>query len=386
VIQRLTTVLFFLTIIVKSSFSQNLNVALFSEDKIKTVIFSAISGEYNVEGDGKLVKRAAPPEVYFITSEDDSLSIRSRDKLIGQYTKVEFTGRDSFCTFRLKPENPLINSRDYDDDLAVIALEGYLQPVNKINIDKYITGVIETEGGSSAPLEFYKAQAILIRTYALKNIYRHSGSGYSLCDAVHCQAYKGKSRQNNLIYEAAEKTKGMVLVDVNNELITTPYHSNCGGMTSNASDVWQKDLPYLRAIKDPFCTQSNSARWTRRITISEWENYLRKNGFSIKKYHAYNYDFKQPSRKKYYRLNGQQILLTKIRDDWNLKSTYFSIIDNAATLVFEGRGFGHGAGLCQEGAIEMARVGYKYTDILHFYFHNVRVAFYDGINTANRRR
>jgi stage II sporulation protein D len=379
VIQRLITFLFLVTIIAGTSLSQKLNIALFSEHRINTVIFSVISGEYDIKGDGKAVKSSASPDVYFITTENDSLSIRSIDKSIGHYAKIEFTARDSYCTFRLKPEKPLLHSRDYDDDLALVVREEYLQPVNKINIDKYITGVIETEGGPSAPLEFYKAQAILIRTYALKNIYRHSGSGYSLCDAVHCQAYKGKSRNNKLIYEAAEETKGMVLVDEKNDLITTPYHSNCGGMTSNASDVWQKDLPYLRAVRDPFCTQSNSARWSRRIKISEWENYLRKNGISIKKYHAYNYNFKQPSRQKYYRLNGQQILLTKIRDDWNLKSTYFSITEDGSTLVFEGRGFGHGAGLCQEGAIEMARVGYKYTDILHFYFHNVRIAAYNNI-------
>ena len=376
--QRLITVLFLVTIIIRSSFSQKINVALFSESNIKTVIFSVISGEYDIKGDGNTVKRSVPPDVYFITSENDSLSIRSRNKSVGHYAKIEFIARDIYCTFRLKPEKPLLNSRDYDDNLTLVVHEGYLQPVNKISIDKYITGVIETEGGSSAPLEFYKAQAILIRTYALKNIYRHSGSGYSLCDAVHCQAYKGKSRQNNLIFEAAEKTKGMVLVDKNNKLITTPYHSNCGGMTSNASDVWQKDLPYLRAVRDPFCTQSTSARWSRRIKISEWENYLKKNGISIRKYHTYNYNLKQPSRQKYYRLDGQQILLTKIRDDWNLKSTYFSITEDGSTLVFEGRGFGHGTGLCQEGAIEMARVGYKYTDILHFYFHNVRIAIYNN--------
>jgi stage II sporulation protein D len=378
VAQRLITVLFLVTIIIRSSFSQKINVALFSESNIKTVIFSVISGEYDIKGDGNTVKRSVPPDVYFITSENDSLSIRSRNKSVGHYAKIEFIARDIYCTFRLKPEKPLLNSRDYDDNLTLVVHEGYLQPVNKISIDKYITGVIETEGGSSAPLEFYKAQAILIRTYALKNIYRHSGSGYSLCDAVHCQAYKGKSRQNNLIFEAAEKTKGMVLVDKNNKLITTPYHSNCGGMTSNASDVWQKDLPYLRAVRDPFCTQSTSARWSRRIKISEWENYLKKNGISIRKYHTYNYNLKQPSRQKYYRLDGQQILLTKIRDDWNLKSTYFSITEDGSTLVFEGRGFGHGTGLCQEGAIEMARVGYKYTDILHFYFHNVRIAIYNN--------
>ena len=74
------------------------------------------------------------------------------------------------------------------------------------------------------------------------------------------------------------------------------------------------------------------------------------------------------------------MLLTRIRDDWNLKSTFFSINADGSTLILKGKGFGHGVGLCQEGAIEMARVGYTCPDILHFYFRNVRVAYYKDIN------
>ncbi len=380
-LQKVIIILFLITINVKSSFTQKLNVALFYENKIKTAIFSVISGAYDITGDGKRIKRSASPEIYLISSENDLLSIRNSEKSFGQYEKIEFTAMDTSGIFKLKPEDPPINPREYDDDLAVVTQNGYLQLINKINIEKYITGVIETEGGSSAPIEFYKAQAILIRTYAIKNIYRHSGSGYSLCDATHCQAYKGKSSHNNLIYLAAEKTKGMVLTDKNNNLITTPYHSNCGGMTSSASGVWQKNLPYLVTVKDPFCLQGNNARWIRKITVPDWEQYLRRIGINIENPYSYDYTFNQQARKKYYHFDSQQILLTRIRDDWSLKSTYFSIKRDGDTLIFEGKGFGHGVGLCQEGAMEMARVGYTYTDILHFYFRNVRIVYYDDMKS-----
>ena len=372
-------IIFLIIISGKSSFTQKLNVALFYENSIKTVIFSVISGEYDITGDGIQINRSATSESYFISSENNLLSIRNSEKSFGVYGKIEFTAADSSGIFQLTPEEPLMNPREYDDDLAIVSNSGHLQLINKINIEKYITGVIETEGGSFAPSEFYKAQAILIRTYAIKNMYRHSGSGYNLCDATHCQAYKGKSRLNNLIYEAAEKTKGMVLTDENKNLIITPYHSNCGGLTSNASDVWQKNLPYLVMVRDPFCSQSSNATWIRKILVSDWEHYLRKNGINIKNPDTNDYTFNQPTRKKYYHLNGQQILLTRLREDWDLKSTYFSIIENGNTLILKGKGFGHGVGLCQEGAIEMARVGYTYRDILHFYFHNVQIACYNDI-------
>ena len=364
---------------VKPGFTQKLNIAVFHKDNIKAVIFSTFSGKYNVLGDGILISNPAPQNIYFITAENNVLSIRDNEKSLGVFRKLEFTATDNSGIFQLKPTLPPMLTRDYDDDLVIISENGNLQIINKIYIEKYITGVVETEGGSHAPLEFYKSQAILIRTYAIKNIYKHSGSGFSLCDDVHCQAYKGKSR-NNLINQAVEETKGMVIVDMQNNLITTPYHSNCGGLTSNPSDIWQKDLPYLVKIKDPFCAQSKNASWIKKISVTDWENYLRKCGIYFEKNKSTDYDFNQLMRERFYRFKNQQILLSRIRNDWDLRSTFFSVTSYGDTLVLTGKGFGHGVGLCQEGAIEMARVGYTFRDILHFYFRNVRIAYYKDIN------
>ncbi len=364
---------------VKPGFTQKLNIAVFHKNNIKALIFSTLSGKYNILGDEILVKSPNPADKYFITAENNVISISNNEKSLGVFKKLEFAATDNSGIFQLKPTLPLMDTREYDDDLVIISKNGNLQIINKINIEKYISGVVETEGGSYAPLEFYKSQAILTRTYAIKNMYKHSGNGFSLCDGIHCQAYKGKSR-NNLAIRAVEETKGMVLIDIQNNLITTPYHSNCGGLTSNASDVWQKDLPYLVKIKDPFCTQSKNAVWIKKISVKDWESYLRKCGIYIENSKSTDYDFNQSVRKRYYRFKNQKVLLTRIRNDWNLKSTFFSITSDGNTLTLTGKGFGHGVGLCQEGAIEMARVGYTYKDILHFYFRNIRIANYKDIN------
>jgi stage II sporulation protein D len=358
---------------------QKLNISVFHRNNIKAVIFSAISGKYNIAGDGIPVNIPHPSEVYLIAVKDDLISIRINEKSFGEFRKLEFTARYNSGIFQIKPVVPPMFVREYDDDLVIISKNGNLQIINKINIEKYVSGVVETEGGAEAPLEFYKSQAILIRTYALKNIHKHSGSGFSLCDDIHCQAYKGKSR-NNSINRAVRETKGMVMADLQNNLITAPYHSNCGGLTNNASDVWQKNLPCLVRIKDPFCAQGKNARWTRKISIADWENYLRKCGIYNEKSKSADYEFYQPERKRFYTFKNQKILLTRIRDDWDLKSTFFSITSDGNILVLSGRGFGHGVGLCQEGAIEMARVGYTYKDILHFYFRYFRIKYYRDIN------
>lgn len=370
----------FLIITIKTGYSQKLNIALFHENNIKTLVFSTVSGEYKITGNGLPVNISGPGDIYFIALENGKLSVSDKAKSLGEYNKLEFTGKESVNTFQLNPAFPALSSREYDDDLLLLSNKVNILIINKIDIEKYITGVIESEGGSYAPLEFYKAQAILIRTYAIKNMLRHSSNGFSLCDGTHCQAYKGKSRLNSQIYEAARVTKGKVLADNNNNLIITPYHSNCGGVTSNASEVWQKNLPYLAAIRDPFCTQSRNATWEKRISVAKWENYLRKNGIFTQNARSDQYVFSQFTRKKFYKFANQKILLTKIRDDWNLKSTFFSIKSDKNTLVLKGKGFGHGVGLCQEGAIEMAKVGYTYPDILHFYYKNVKVVDYNTIN------
>ncbi len=370
----LTRELFILLVIISTvnqGITQKLNIAVFHTDNIKTVIFTPVSGQYSVLGDGIPVDSQVK-DTYYITAENDRLTVRSQVESLGSFKKMEFRTEDDSGIFQLKPDSPPVLKREYDDDLAIISRNGNLQIINKINIEKYVSGVVETEGGPDAPLEYCKTQAILVRTYAIKNMYKHSGSGFSLCDDIHCQAYKGKSR-NSLINKAVEETRGIVLTDLQNNPLTTPYHSNCGGETSDASDVWQKDITCLVKTKDPFCTQSPNAKWTKRIQVSDWEHYLRISGIYIENARPADYEFNQLTREKFYRFKNQKVLLTRIRDDWNLKSTFFSVASEGNILILKGKGFGHGVGLCQEGAIEMARVGYTFADILHFYFRNFRM-------------
>ncbi len=377
---KIFIVLLFFICNIKCSFAQQLNIAVFYKKNVKKILFSTLSGNYNITGDGILITGTTPSDTYSITAENNIVSIRDNNKSLGYFRKLEFTAATISGTFQINTDSPPVLKREYDDDLTIVSKNGNLLIINKIDLEKYIAGVVESEAGSNAPPEFYKSQAILIRTYALKNMHRHSGSGFSLCDNIHCQSYKGKSKLNNLITNAVEETRGMVLTDKQNNLITTPYHSNCGGLTSSTSDVWQKDLSHLAVIKDPFCTHSKNASWIKKITIRDWENYLRKYGVDITTCKSDDYKFNQSGRKKFYHVKNRKVLLTTIRDDWDLKSTFFSIRVDENNLIFNGRGFGHGVGLCQEGAIEMARVGYTYLDILYFYFRNVRVTCYKDIS------
>jgi stage II sporulation protein D len=252
-----------------------------------------------------------------------------------------------------------------------------MQILNLIEQEDYVASVVESEIGNNTSAEFLKAQSILCRTYALSHLERHADNGYNLCDQVHCQAYKGKGRFNNNIKPAIDSTHNQVLVDANNRLIVAAYHSNCGGMTTSADQVWSKPISYLQPVVDTFCLEGSHANWTMTITIQEWKEYLAKKGLLLQPADSLRldsvYSFQCFKRSDVFRYGNQLLPMKEIRSDWKLKSSWFGLTVTSDTVSFHGRGFGHGVGLCQEGAMNMARHGYSCYDIINYYYGDVRV-------------
>jgi stage II sporulation protein D len=243
-------------------------------------------------------------------------------------------------------------------------------------MDEYIAGVTEAEAGARTYHEFYKVQAILARTFALAHINKHVTEGFSLCDQVHCQAYYGKPKDNSVV-RAVFSTRGKVVVDDNLNLIIAAFHSNSGGQTANSEDVWGSKTPYLRSINDTFSVCMPNSAWERKLLAEDWLSYLKiKHNFPVDneegRFAALN--FAQPMRKIFLECNNSKVPLKNIRQDFQLKSTFFSITPSGKdSVIFRGRGYGHGLGMCQEGAMRMARLGYTYMDILNFYYQNIQL-------------
>lgn len=273
--------------------------------------------------------------------------------------------------FQLYAEN---STRLYDDDLLISLQEDKtLWLINEVELEHYVAGVVQAEAGIAKNGEFYKVQAVAVRTYTLKNIEKHAADGYQLCDQTCCQVYKGRCA-NTEIMISTSKTAGQILTDSAGNLITAVFHSNSGGQTANSEDVWGKSLSYLRSVNDPYSVSQTSYSWTKTMSKSEWLDYLKKNfnyPVSDAREVAKVTNFTQSSRQVY--LTGN-IGLRKIREDLGLRSTFFSISEQGDKVVFSGRGFGHGVGLSQEGAINMARQGFSYTDILKYYYLGIRIS------------
>jgi SpoIID/LytB domain protein len=122
--------------------------------------------------------------------------------------------------------------------------------VNKVPLETYLRGVVPHEIGPGAPVPAIEAQAVLARTYALRNLRRFTVDNYQLCADTQCQVYWGLTHPDTLADRAITATRGMVLT-YQNELVDALYSSTTGGVTARFTDVWDGvDRPYLQSVVD----------------------------------------------------------------------------------------------------------------------------------------
>ncbi|MBL0046359.1 MAG: SpoIID/LytB domain-containing protein [Flavobacteriales bacterium] len=265
--------------------------------------------------------------------------------------------------------------RDYSGSIEVSRSGGSLLLVNNVPIEEYVAGVVQSEAGDHKGLEYYKLQAVSCRTYAITNIRKHLPDGFNVCDGTHCQVYKGVCKLDT-VSQAVAATADMVVVDADIRLIHATFHSNCGGETMNAEDVWSRPEAYLVSAMDTFCLRSPHATWHKTMPRSKWLDYLHRtyklNTSDTASVRAVT-TFDPTCRSMYIDGASPLIPLEQVRADMKFNSAYFTIWPNGEDVVFDGRGFGHGVGLCQEGAMCMARAGLPFTEILHHYFAEVHL-------------
>ncbi len=360
------------------SFAENdevLSIRIFSQIKVQSFIIKSEIGNYSLWANGiEILNTITNPSIK-LTCINDSIELKSADRLVGKFKRIKFSCADQDATFQIKMLLPERKPRLYQDNMLVDVEQGYLKCVNEIELDNYIGGVVQAESGRLSHPEFYKVQTILARTFALAHIQKHALEGFSLCDHTHCQAYFGKPTELNIIKSVFE-TKNKIVVDENLNLIEAAFHSNSGGQTLNSEDVWGSKLSYLRSVNDTFSLKMPNAKWERKIAKDDWLSYLKiKHNYPIDDEDAklLAFNFKQDTRKPFLESNNIKVPLKIVRTDFQLKSTYFSIMPKGDSLIFKGKGFGHGVGMCQEGAMRMAKLGYTYLDILNFYYQNTQL-------------
>lgn len=287
--------------------------------------------------------------------------------------------------------------------------------VNQVPVETYLRGVVPHEIGTWAPQPVLEAQAILARTYALRNVRRFAIDGYQLCADTQCQVYNGLTGADPATDRAIAATKGRVLT-YQNELVDAVYSSTTGGVTAPFNDVWQgPDRPYLRAVVDsvhtfwdlarqPLADETNFRRfirqkkgfneegaelfrWRRESSLTELNQELKQSLISLKSPLA---NFKTIQRMEVTRRSsaGRVLKMSVTTDQGTVdldrdtilitfeapNSTLFYLDPiygpnrSLKGYAFVGGGFGHGVGLSQTGSYHLGKLGWSSDRILSFYF------------------
>ena len=283
----------------------------------------------------------------------------------------------------LKNMQTKINDKTYFGGVKLKLVKNKIIVINIVTVEEYLRGVIPKEMSASWNEEALKAQTVAARTFALKNRNRHKDSGYDLCSNTHCQLYTDVNGTDERTDEAIIKTFGEVL-QYNNKLIVSTFHTDSGGMTENAVDVWNTDYPYLRAATE---IETKTTPWTVKFTIDDFSKKLAANGKNVGKVHFVKVtnleigkitdDRTTSGRVRELSIIGEagEIKLTgnQMRSIFELKSTLFDIGITGNDVEIKGYGWGHGVGLSQYGAKAFAENGYTYEKILSHYYKGTKL-------------
>ncbi|MBC8181763.1 SpoIID/LytB domain-containing protein [candidate division KSB1 bacterium] len=314
-------------------------------------------------------------------------------------------------------------TRKYHGQLDfIIDRFGKLTVVNVLPFETYLMGVVGSEMQEKFPLEALKAQAVTARSYSLARIGKqHRLSPFDLCDEVHCHVYGGMDRESPQVKQAVLETSGSILIH-ENKICDTFYAGVCGGHTENNEYVWNGEpRPYLRGrvdadvsnFSDSFLQDEKNVRlWiksspkvfcnTQKGTVPDYLEYTTK-------YFRWQVRYSQKEissiiRKKTSENIGRllsiipvsrgvsgrlteikirgtrktitvekELAIRKTLSENYLYSSCFVVDRDGDDFIFKGAGWGHGVGMCQTGAANMALAGKDFKFILNHYYKDADI-------------
>ncbi len=271
--------------------------------------------------------------------------------------------------------------------LRIDAREDHLRLSVTVPEEEYVAEVIAAEASDSWKNEALKAMAVAVRTYAKRFRGAHEKDGFDFCDTTHCQVVRWNAK-NPHARAAAEATQGEIL-QFDGAPARTYYHQNCGGMVASSNEMWPDIYAtYLRGHTDPYCGVSGDLKWESAIALADLDASLRAAGLAPPRgWDEIEIAGRSASgRAQKLRLAGGfgddfLISASSFRYavsrslGWNkIRSELFEVRTEGDRAVFFGRGAGHGVGMCQTGAEEMAIEGKDYRQILEFYYPGTQLA------------
>lgn len=318
-----------------------------------------------------------------------------------------------------------INNKRYRGYLSFAFVDNQVAVINNVNLEEYLYGVVPREMPSTFAYEALKAQAVAARSYAVTSVIRNKDKEFDLYDTVSSQVYGGFDAERDNVSKAVDETRAQVLISDGN-LVNATYSSSNGGFTADANDVWGAKYKYLVSKEDKYSINEPNYNWNFEISVSDLLSGLKKQGYKInninqvyiKENNASNRvktvavkdganeiiientkfknaigsnKFKSSMYKIDYQNNNVNQVKEEAKEDITVvyQDNVVIFIDNTEEddksnnlissntdkIKISGHGWGHGVGLSQWGANNMAKAGLKYDEILKFY--------YDGAELTN---
>lgn len=286
--------------------------------------------------------------------------------LIISYSKVEVNNEIK--------EDKIINPEKETTYIKV----SYNNKINKLDLEDYVIGVVACEMPANFNNEALKAMAVAARTFALYKI--TTNKNYVLKSTTQDQCYIDESKMKkkwssnydkyyNKIKKAVNDTKNEYLT-YNDKIIISFYFSISNGYTENCENVFSQKLDYLVSVDSSFDKTYNYKEKDLTISVSDFLSKL-----SIKDKSIKSIDIKKSKTNhiSYIYINGIKFKGTTFRKKLSLRSTDVDIKYDKDNVYITSRGYGHGVGMSQYGANVMAKKGYKYDEILKYYYSGVKL-------------
>ena len=254
-------------------------------------------------------------------------------------------------------------------------------------MDDYIKGVVLGEMPITFELEALKAQAIVARTYAKYKLKNNPNvhENADMCDNINCcQAYKTKEYAFESWDDTEEQSKWQKLEDAvtktsnliityNNEIIEAFFHSHSGGQTENIKYVWgDSEIPYLKSVNG---NEVGTYQDSKTFTKTEFKELIKSKipDYKVETSKIEIIDYTGSGRVNKIKIDNTEIKATELRKLTGIKSTNFRIEQNLDNITFYTVGYGHGVGMSQYGANQMAIEGKKYDEIIKHYYTGVDI-------------
>jgi len=348
--------------------------------------------------DGSHLWMIPPGETWQVAVAGNAFTLASRGWTSAPLEAVTLTPAES---------NPLVrvNGRSYRGSVVILRGGTGITVINRVGLESYLLGVVSAEMGRRGPAEqaALRAQAVVSRTYALRNLGRWKAQGFDLTATVADQVYSGQGAETPEGRAAVGDTRGRV-VTYEGTPIEAFFYSTCGGRTADGAEVFRGTArPYLRSIRDQadngsvYCSISPRYRWHEEWTGEALRSILERNlppaagrrSVDVREISSVRVSRRSSSGRVdqlAIGLGGPEITIDgpairqvmRLNSGEPLRSTAFDLVATVGGrrvthLTVDGMGSGHGVGFCQWGAVGRARAGQGYEQILAAYFPGTRL-------------